>query len=190
MSRIVTVLVISVLCLRSIHSYRTNNGTFVERDIHETDEVITKASPYFNPYNQGFVGFYGEPAHVKRERVNEGAPGTQEFRRVSLDGSEETVFEVRPRQNCPGMVGPMEDGVYYCRGKEFGYCDRRSGTCFCNIGYQGVQCEECTPSHVESGGVCYPKRHCANIVRVVESVTISLPSANVHLTEPALIARN
>jgi hypothetical protein len=72
------------------------------------------------------------------------------------------VFEVRPRQNCPGMVGPMEDGIFYCRGKEFGYCDRRSGICLCNVGYQGVQCEECTPSHVERGGLCYPKRHCPN----------------------------
>ena len=80
--------VVALLCLRSGDTYRTNNGTVEERDVHTTDEVITEASPYFNPYNEGFVGTYGEPANVARERVNEGAPGTQENRRVSLDGSE------------------------------------------------------------------------------------------------------
>lgn len=57
---------------------------------------------------------------------------------------------------CPGMVGPVDDGMYYCLGKEHGYCDRRSGTCFCNVGYQGISCQDCSPSHYAQGGLCYP----------------------------------
>ena len=41
------------------------------------------------------------------------------------------------------MVGPYDDkddsnsdGRYYCCGKEYGYCNQQSGTCFCNKGYQ------------------------------------------------------
>ncbi|KAJ1455738.1 hypothetical protein M885DRAFT_440724 [Pelagophyceae sp. CCMP2097] len=60
------------------------------------------------------------------------------------------------------MVGPVGNGRYYCRGKEFGYCDRRSGTCVCNTGYQGVDCGACTPTHYASGSLCYPKRTCPN----------------------------
>lgn len=58
---------------------------------------------------------------------------------------------------CPGMVGPVDDGMYYCLGKEHGYCDRRSGTCFCNVGYQGISCQDCSSTHYEQGGLCYPK---------------------------------
>jgi hypothetical protein len=59
------------------------------------------------------------------------------------------------------MVGPI-DAKFYCRGKERGYCDRRSGTCFCNDGYMGESCESCAPSHFEIGGLCYPKVLCPN----------------------------
>jgi hypothetical protein len=62
---------------------------------------------------------------------------------------------------CPRMVGPIDE-KYYCRGKEYGYCDRRSGTCFCNDGYTGESCDQCDPSHFELGGLCYPKRLCPN----------------------------
>lgn len=55
------------------------------------------------------------------------------------------------------MVGPVEDGKFYCLSREHGYCDRRSGTCFCNIGYQGVSCQECSSTHYPEGGLCYPK---------------------------------
>lgn len=55
------------------------------------------------------------------------------------------------------MVGPVDDGMYYCLGKEHGYCDRRSGTCFCNVGYQGISCQDCSSTHYEQGGLCYPK---------------------------------
>ena len=59
------------------------------------------------------------------------------------------------------MVGPIGGGDYYCRGKEYGTCDRRSGTCFCNVGYQGLDCGECTPTHFSMGSLCYPKKLCA-----------------------------
>ena len=45
-----------------------------------------------------------------------------------------------------------------------GYCDRRSGTCFCNEGYIGDGCEACdTLTHIDVGGMmCHPKRLCPN----------------------------
>lgn len=61
---------------------------------------------------------------------------------------------------CPNMVGPL-NGVYYCRGKEYGYCDQRSGICFCNMGYSGLGCESCGPTHYQEGELCYPKREYA-----------------------------
>ncbi len=87
--RLVLLTEVLQLALDPVGAYRTNNGTVVDREIHKTDEIITDASPYFNPYNEGFVGTYGEPANVQRERINEGAPGTPENRRISsLAGSE------------------------------------------------------------------------------------------------------
>jgi hypothetical protein len=59
------------------------------------------------------------------------------------------------------MVGPLGGGKYYCRGKEYGTCDRRSGTCFCEMGYQGIDCGECGPGHFKAGSLCYPKKLCA-----------------------------
>ena len=88
-----------------------------------------------------------------RERVNEGGPETQAYPH-QLDG-------VNPRQTCPGMIGPISD-QYYCLDPAYGYCDRRSGTCFCNVGYQGRSCEECTPTHIRMGGLCYPRKLCKN----------------------------
>ncbi|GMH51913.1 hypothetical protein TrRE_jg1700, partial [Triparma retinervis] len=43
---------------------------------------------------------------------------------------------------------------------EYGYCDRRSGTCFCSVGYEGYDCGSCSPSHIRFGGLCYPKIYC------------------------------
>ena len=71
-------------------------------------------------------------------------------------------FDVFPRQICPGMVGPLGDGEYYCLAKEYGYCDRRSGTCLCNVGYEGLDCGTCSPTHFALGELCYPKKLCPN----------------------------
>jgi hypothetical protein len=65
-------------------------------------------------------------------------------------------------QVCPDMVGPLEDGKFYCTSKFHGYCDRRSGTCFCNKGYSGHNCKECDPLHIEIGDLCYEKKFCPN----------------------------
>jgi hypothetical protein len=134
--------VASLLALENVQAYRIFN---------ETDY----SDPYFVPHEQGFTGHYGEPTNLGRERVNEGAPGTATQPR-------EEGASVATRQNCPGMIGPLGDGKYYCLGKEYGYCDRRSGTCFCNIGYQGVDCFECSPTHFKVGSLCYPKKKCPN----------------------------
>jgi hypothetical protein len=37
------------------------------------------------------------------------------------------------RQVCPAMVGPLGGGKYYCRGKEYGYCDRYGFYRWCAI---------------------------------------------------------
>jgi hypothetical protein len=109
---------------------------------------------YFKPYDQGFVGVYGEPSNFLRERINEGS-----FENPAKELIYEDVFAI---QTCPGMVGPFVDGSFFCTAKEYGYCDRRSGVCFCNIGYQGVDCSECTPSYFKVGYLCYPKKTCPN----------------------------
>ena len=107
---------------------------------------------YPRPYDSGFVGVYGDPNNYQRERINEGAFETSD---------QELFYEgVSPRQACPNMVGPFSDGNYYCSAREFGYCDRRSGTCFCNVGYQGIDCSECQDSHFKIGAHCYPKKLC------------------------------
>ena len=107
---------------------------------------------YFVPYEKGFVGIYGDPSNLQRERINEGAFETP---------TEAMFYEgVFPRQVCPGMVGPFTDGNYYCTAREYGYCDRRSGACFCNMGYEGIDCSSCTPSYFKVGNICYPKKLC------------------------------
>lgn len=58
------------------------------------------------------------------------------------------------------MIGPDALGHYYCTAESAGYCDRRSGTCFCYNGYQGTQCQACRPTHFQSGGLCLPKVLC------------------------------
>ena len=113
------------------------------------NENVTES--LFSPYEKGFVDRYGDPNVFQRERVNEGAPATEEQPRI-WEG-------VNPRQLCPNMVGPL-NGVFYCRGREYGYCDQRSGVCFCNMGYTGLGCEQCSPTHYLNGDICYPKLLC------------------------------
>ncbi|KAJ8601307.1 hypothetical protein CTAYLR_007233 [Chrysophaeum taylorii] len=105
----------------------------------------------FRPYERGFVGVVDAPENLLRERANEGSPSSLTHPRQWGD--------VPERQICPGMVGPLNT-KYYCRGKEYGYCDRRTGTCHCEIGYRGIDCFDCTPTHYRVGELCYPKRVC------------------------------
>ena len=102
------------------------------------------------------MGTFGDPRNFQRERVNQGSPDAAD---------QELIFEgVSPRQICPNMVGPFSDGMYYCTAREFGYCDRRSGTCFCRMGYGGVDCSECTGTHFRQPGssLCVPRTLCKN----------------------------
>lgn len=101
-----------------------------------------------------FIGRYGDPNNFQRERINEGSTGM---------ATQESLYEgASPRQLCPSMIGPYSDGSYYCTGKEFGYCDRRSGTCFCETGYKGIDCSECQSSYYRMGYYCYSKNLCPN----------------------------
>ena len=71
------------------------------------------------------------------------------------------------------MVGPI-NSQYYCRGPEFGYCDRRSGTCWCETGYAGEGCGQCSNAYYastsstddngddEDGLLCLPRVYCPN----------------------------
>ena len=63
-------------------------------------------------------------------------------------------------ENCPGMVGPLDDGYYYCTHQKAGYCDRRSGACFCYNGYSGPDCSKCKHTHYEEGALCLEKSAC------------------------------
>jgi hypothetical protein len=115
-------------------------------------QTHTPNGSYPKPFEAGFVGYYGDSANFGRERINEGAFFTAD---------QELLYEgVSPRQSCPNMVGPFSDGNFYCSAREFGYCDRRSGTCFCNIGYQGIDCTECSITHFKIKNHCYPKKLC------------------------------
>jgi hypothetical protein len=113
----------------------------------------------FSPYAQGFTGYYGEPSDPRRYPVNPGNPLSPDkpLRFTGVNG----------RQNCPGMIGPL-DGMYYCTDKAFGYCDRRSGACFCGGGYTGLDCSACRPTHYISytggstGYSCVQKKRCPN----------------------------
>ena len=123
-------------------------GAAAFRLFNESDH----SEPYFEPHERGFVGSTGDPRTLLRERVNEGGGSVNSFPRQQEP--------VHARQNCSGMVGPLGDGKYYCLGKEHGYCDRRSGTCFCSVGYQGLECGDCTPTHFKIGARCVPKKAC------------------------------
>lgn len=140
-----------------VHSFR----------VLDSSGHVNKSAPYFalyqpfdfsktetkpGPMDIGFVGYYGDPNTLQRERVNEGSFQSPD---------QEVLFEPQsPRQVCPGMIGPFSDGNYYCTAREYGYCDQRSGTCFCNIGYEGIDCSGCQPSHFRVGYLCYPKKLC------------------------------
>ena len=144
-----TVLVYLVyLSLYSANAYRKDSGDSA------TDIINAANQSYFLPFEKGFVGVYGEPSNFKRERINEGA-----FESTN----KELIFDnTTASQVCPSMVGPFTDGSYYCKAREYGYCDRRFGMCFCNMGYQGIDCSECVPEYYMVGGQCYPKKLCPN----------------------------
>ena len=110
----------------------------------------TEEDTPFVPYEKGFVDESGEVIPAAPTRINQGI--------------DSFFFEEGNKrlQSCPGMVGPLEAGKFYCLAKEFGYCDRRSGTCFCNTGYKGDSCDECDPNHHRVGSLCYKKIMCQN----------------------------
>ena len=106
---------------------------------------------FFTPYATGFTQrtFDATLPHRQSTRVNPGLWRT----------------ETDPRQGCPAMVGPFVGSRYYCTSRAHGDCDRRSGTCFCRAGYQGVDCSLCQPAYfpmADRFGVnyCYPKVLC------------------------------
>lgn len=140
-----SIVVVIATCIASAQAYRMQTG--------DVADSLANLS-YFLPYEKGFVGVYGEPRNFKRERINEGA---------FESSNKELIFDnSTASQVCPGMVGPFSDGSYYCTAREYGYCDRRFGMCFCNTGYQGIDCSDCTPEYYKSGGQCFPKKLCPN----------------------------
>jgi hypothetical protein len=109
----------------------------------------------FRPYDRGFVGRVANPQSARPWRVNPGNPWSH---------AKPNVFRgVLPRQNCSGMVGPI-GGIYFCTSLEAGYCDRRSGACFCSAGYAGADCSLCRPTHARepANGTCVPRLPCPN----------------------------
>ncbi|TMW66346.1 hypothetical protein Poli38472_004111 [Pythium oligandrum] len=124
------------------------------RILSSISDPLAPTPAVFEPYVRGQVGYYGDPANPDPERVNEGSPFSPDTPRIYLYGA--------PKQNCPGMVGPINDEEYYCHSRDYGYCDRRSGLCVCNQGYTGVDCTQCKPSYFMKGRLCYPKKSCPN----------------------------
>mmetsp|Transcript_15404 Transcript_15404/g.27087 ORF Transcript_15404/g.27087 Transcript_15404/m.27087 type:complete len:2097 (+) Transcript_15404:54-6344(+) len=138
------------------------------------------------PYEQGFVGTYGDGETRSRTRINPGgAVRTKGIHGEFVSGvkfhpenktlsflpglsrtSQVYRFEVEgviSSQACPGETGPWEDGAYYCTSPLHGICDRRTGMCHCYKGYQGTECEQCQPTHIadkETGKLCVPKKLC------------------------------
>ena len=107
----------------------------------------------FRPYDRGFVGRVANPASARPWRVNPGGPWSH---------AKPNVFRgVLPRQNCSAMVGPV-GGVYFCSSEAAGYCDRRSGACFCSAGYSGADCGACRPTHTRDPATraCVPRVQC------------------------------
>ena len=116
------------------------------------------AGVVFPPYAKGHVGYYGNPnLNPRLYPLNQGSPLSADHPRPRYGYSP----DVNARQNCPRMVGPIQ-GKYYCGRKEHGYCDRRSGSCFCNNGYTGLDCAACRPTHHWNGTFCHPKIPCPN----------------------------
>lgn len=116
--------------------------------------LVTNTLHNYSLATANFVGRYGDPHNFRQERINEGY-AHMATKELLFDGSS-------PQQVCPSMIGPFSDGSYYCTAREYGYCDRRSGSCFCNPGYQGLDCSKCQPSHYMIGNLCYPKKLCLN----------------------------
>lgn len=147
---------IAVLLFSLLFSLQqTNAYTFIS-----SGDTTTAAQVPFSPGERGFTGYYGEPSDPQRYRVNPGNVLTFD-KPMRFEGT-------NPRQNCPGMVGPL-DGKYYCTNEMFGYCDRRTGTCFCNGGYTGLDCATCRPTHfllwsdaAKTTYTCAQKKRCPN----------------------------
>ena len=148
----------------------------------------------FSVGDEPFVQQYGDPTVFRGYKNTPG--GANRLNETQMMGTGEALtnwvqrFEnvgVSPRQLCPGMtpepegghIGDMYDtkpGSYYCVDKHHGYCDRRTGTCWCYTGYTGMDCSRCRHTHFESskiavgvfGGseleasVCSPKIRCPN----------------------------
>jgi len=107
----------------------------------------------FVPYEKGFTQNTQDPASTQNKtRVNHGYTSSM---LLGEQVGSNRLF------SCPSMVGPVDE-QYFCSSPDHGYCDRRSGTCFCNEGYAGEACQDCAPTHIEVGGLCYPKRLCPN----------------------------
>ena len=125
----------------------------------------------FVPYERGFVQNVQDPASSvanRGTRVNQGHPSSS-----GRLGDGDGAAGANRLFSCPNMVGPFyyddddddddDNDYYFCTGDKNGYCDRRSGTCFCNEGYAGESCEDCDDAtHFELGGMCRPKRTCPN----------------------------
>ena len=108
----------------------------------------------FSPYESGFVGRIDDPENAALERVNEGTSLTRTHpRRWS---------PALGRQICPNMVGPVGQNIYFCRAKEYGNCDRRTGMCHCNPGYQGLDCRPVN-LHITGWEICAILSDCVRV---------------------------
>ena len=67
-----------------------------------------------------------------------------------------------PAADLPGHGRPLGDGEYYCLAKEYGYCDRRSGTRLTQRRLRGARLRARLADVLRAGELCYPKKLCPN----------------------------
>ena len=122
-------------------------------------ETSTSGTTQFRPYAPGFTGEIGEDV----PRANPVVWGGQ-FTAESDPEKQIEYLRGVPEyyMNCSSQVGPDAFGYYYCTGKAYGQCDRRTGTCYCNLGYQGENCTDCSLDYHKVGLVCEQKKRCPN----------------------------
>ena len=129
-----------VCCVSS--NYETKNG--IMHNEEQTDGISSlEVSKLVGKISESFIGL---------------SPGINQGYELFMENI--NAVSNNRLQVCPDMVGPLDDGKVYCNSQFHGYCDRRSGTCFCNKGYSGHNCKECDPLHFKNGDLCYEKKFC------------------------------
>lgn len=72
---------------------------------------------------------------------------------VKIEGLKRGTERCRKAQ----LVQDQDGETLYCRGRDYGVCDTRTGLCLCKEGYAGEGCELCEDGFVDINGTCLVK---------------------------------